>query len=182
METSWFRVPRELELAPGAFQARVVVRARSSGRLGSVVHRFEVPEPSGLRASSLVLTDRLDPKPEWTMSELEPRIVAHREFPAGNVLFVHYEVYGAAGDPSTGWTRVRSGLEIRRRDGKVLGRGAPVALTPSSDGQLSRTSEIGLVRAGAGDYELVLSITDDVTGETLVVQEEFTLVAPGPQE
>ena len=130
MEASWFPVSRELELGPGAYQARVVVRARNSGRVGSVVHRFEVPEPSGLHASSVVLTDRLDSKPDWTMSELEPRIVAHRAFPAGTTLFVHYEVYGAAGDPGTGRPRVRSGLEIRRRDGTVLGRGEPVALKP----------------------------------------------------
>jgi len=48
----------------------------------------------------------------------------------------------------------------------------------SPDGRLTRTSDVRLARAGAGDYELVLSIIDDVTGQTLRVQEEFTLVAP----
>jgi VWFA-related protein len=182
LETSGFPVLRELELAPGAAQARVVVRDRNSGRIGSVAHRFEVPDLSGLRASSVVLTDRLDPKPDWTMSEFEPRIVAHRVFPTGTVLFVHYDVYGAAIDPGTGRSRVRTGLEVRRRDGTALGRGGPVALTPSSDGRLSRTSDVRLAGTGPGDYEMVLSVTDDVTGQTLLVREEFALVDPGRDE
>jgi hypothetical protein len=182
LETSGFPVLRELELAPGVFQARVVVRDRNSGRVGSVQHRFKVPALSGLRVSSVLLTDQLDPVPDWTMSQREPRVVAHRAFPLGGTLFVHYDVYAAAVHRGTGRPRVRTALEIRRRDGPVLGRGEPVAIIPSSDGRLSRTSELGLARAGAGEYELVLSVTDDVAGRTLRIREEFSLVEPGGGE
>jgi hypothetical protein len=172
-----FPILRELELLPGSFQARVVVRDRNGGRLGSVAHRFEVPDPAGLRASSVLLTDALDTVTDWTMSQREARIVAHREFPTGTTLFAHHEVHGAAIDPGTGRPRVRSGLEIRRLAGPVLGRGEPVAIAPSPDGRLSRTSELGLARAGRG----LRAGTDhhhDVAGRTLRVREEFTLVEP----
>lgn len=57
-----------------------------------------------------------------------------------------------------------------------------MAIAPSSDGRLSRTSEIDLTPAGAGDYELMLSVTDDVAGQTLFVHEQFRLVDPAPRE
>ena len=152
-EARWLPVLRDVELAPGAYRARIVVRDRGSGRIGSVDHRFEVPTLGGLRASSVVVTDTLEPKPDGATSQLEPRIVARRAFPAGAVLFVHYDVYGAAKDPGTGRPRVFTGLEIRRRDGTVLGRGELVPITPSPDGRLSRTSDVRLA-APPGTYDL----------------------------
>ena len=177
LEASWLPVLRGVELAPGAYKARIVVRDRGSGRIGSVDHRFEVPMLGGLRASSVVITDTLEPKPDGTMGQLEPRVVAHRAFPAGAVLFVRYDIYGAAEDPGTCRPRVLTGLEIRRHDGTVVGRGELVPITPSPDGRLSRTSDVRLA-APPGAYDLVLTIRDDVTGQELRVREEFTTVAP----
>jgi hypothetical protein len=179
LEASWIPVLGELELAPGAYKARIVVRDRESGRIGSVDHRFEVPELGGLRASSVVITDTLGPKLDATTSQLEPRVVAHRTFLAGTILFVHYDLYGAVGDPGTGRPRVLTGIEIRRRDGTVLGRGELEPITPSLDGRLSRTSDVRLATP-AGTYDLVLIIRDEVTGQELRIREEFATVAPGP--
>jgi VWFA-related protein len=181
LRASWLPVLRDVELAPGAYKARIVVRDRESGRIGSVDHRFEVPGLLGLRASGVVITDTLEPRPDATTSQLEPRVLAHRAFPAGSVLFVRYDVYGAAEDPGTGRPRVLTGLEIRRRDGTVLGRGELVPITPSSDGRLSRTSDVRLA-APPGTYDLVLTIRDDVAGRELRVREEFTTVAPDPDQ
>ena len=47
------------KLGPGPYQAKIVTRDQNSGRLGSLTHDFEVPAPTGLRVSSLVLSDRL---------------------------------------------------------------------------------------------------------------------------
>ena len=180
LEARWLPVLRDVELAPGVYGARIVVRDRGSGRIGSVDHRFEVPTLGGLRASSVVITDTLEPEPDGTTGQLKPRVVARRAFPAGAVLFVHYDVYGAAEDPGTGRPRVLTGLEIRRRDGTVLGRGELVPITPSPDGRLSRTSDVRLA-APPGTYDLVLTVRDDVTGQELRVREEFTTVAPSPE-
>jgi VWFA-related protein len=43
------RFTREMRLPPGVWQARVVLRDVRTGRLGSVLHTFEVPSPDGLR-------------------------------------------------------------------------------------------------------------------------------------
>jgi VWFA-related protein len=182
LEAKGLPVLRELDLTPGAFKARVVVRDRGTGRIGSVDHRFEVPALGGLRVSSLVITDALEPKPDWTMSQLEPRVVAHRVFPTGSLLFVHYEVYGAVGDPATGRPRVRTGLEVRERHGALLGGGELVALAPSPEGRLSRTSEVRLAQAPPGDYEMVLRVRDDLAGQERVVREGFALVGPDTPE
>jgi hypothetical protein len=131
--------------------------------------------------SSVVMTDALEPKADWTMSQLEPRVVAHRTFPAGSVLFVDYEVYGAVGDPATGQPRVLTGLEIQRRNGPTLGGGELVTLTPSPEGRLSRTSEVRLTRAPPGEYDLVLKVRDELAGRELVIREGFTLALSDPE-
>jgi VWFA-related protein len=180
LEASWLPVLRDVELAPGAYVAQIVVRDRGTGRIGSVHHRFQVPRLDGLRVSGVVITDTLGPKRGGDTGQLEPRIVAHRGFFAGTTLFVHYDVYGATEDPGTGKPRVLTGLEIRRRDGTVVGRGELVPITPSRDGRLSRTSDVRLA-APPGTYDLVLTIRDDVTRRELRVREEFTTLAPRPE-
>ena len=173
LEASWLPFLRDVDLATGTYQARIVVRDRRSGRVGSVDHRFEVPRLGGLRASSVVITDTLEPRLGPTSSRLAPRVVAHRTFADGAVLFVHYDVYGAAEDPRTGRPRVLTGLAIRRCDGTVLGAGELVPMAPSPGGRLSRTSDLRLA-APPGTYDLLLTIRDDVTGQALRVQEELT--------
>ena len=58
-ERDGFPITRELPLAPGRYQARVVARDKNSGRVGSLLFAFAVPELAGLRVSSLRLSDRL---------------------------------------------------------------------------------------------------------------------------
>ena len=47
-ERDGFPISRELALAPGPYQARIVARDRNSGRIGSLLHEFEVPPLDGL--------------------------------------------------------------------------------------------------------------------------------------
>jgi len=174
-------VGHEFELAPGRYHAKVMVREGNGGRIGSVVHPFDVPLLAGLRTSSPVLSHSPDAEPDEAGSLASPRLPAHRVFPTGSRLFVRFEVYGAARHETTGLPSVRTGLEIRRRDGTLLGRGQLDAMTPTPDGQLTRTSAVGLTGLAAGEYELVLVVNDDVTRKRLFVREPFTLAAPsGP--
>ena len=39
----WMPIVRDFELAPGDYQAKVIVRDKRSGRVGSLMHEFEVP-------------------------------------------------------------------------------------------------------------------------------------------
>src|SRR5207245_4075764 len=51
---TWYLFSRELALPKGGYQVKVVVRDLGSGRLGSVIHDFEVPDPASFHVTSPV--------------------------------------------------------------------------------------------------------------------------------
>ncbi|HUG53346.1 MAG TPA: VWA domain-containing protein, partial [Vicinamibacteria bacterium] len=175
-ERTWFPITRELRLAPGPYQARVVARDGNSGRVGSVTHDFEVPAPEGLRLSSLVLSDRLR---EDGSESLRPEIVARRTFAPSGLLHCRFEVYGAARAPATGQPNVSAGLAVRRRDGRVLAAAPETPMRPGPDGSLARSLGVPLDGAPAGHYEVIVLVTDIVAGRTAEAREPIVIEAPG---
>jgi len=172
---TWFPITRELPLAAGSYQARIAVRDRNSGRLGSLLHDFEVPEPGGLRVSSLALSDRV--REDATSGTRALELTARRRFGASGLLNCRFEVYGAAGEPGSGRPNVTAGFAIRRRDGGVLAAMPETPLAPGPDGSLSRTVGVPLDRAPAGDYEMVVVVTDIVAGKAAEARESFEISA-----
>lgn len=180
LEQSWFPISRDFELAPGGYQAKIVVRDKNNGRIGTVIHEFEVPDLGQLRTSSLVLTDTLQPQPEASKdskpSPPRPAVVARRSFPSGAMLFAQFEVYGAAKDKASNLPNVVSGYVVRGTDGTVLAEQAASTIKPTSLGKLSRLVGFRLEGAAPGSYEMVLSVKDEVSGKALEVKEPFTVV------
>jgi VWFA-related protein len=170
----WYAIARDLELAAGRYQARIVVRDRSGGRVGAVSNDFEVPALAGLRISTPVLGDTLH---QVQGGGPHPVLVLRRSFPAGAVLYAEYQVYGAARDPASGQPRVSAGFELRRPDGVALMRVAPTTMRPTSLGQLSRIVVAPLRGAPPGDYLLVLQVRDEVAGTGLEASEPFAVEA-----
>ena len=76
---TWYSVSREFSLPTGPYQARVVIRDRTSGRIGSVTHEFEVPPLTGFRVSSPILTDVLQTDPTGQAAP-KPVLLARRTF------------------------------------------------------------------------------------------------------
>jgi VWFA-related protein len=106
LEASWLPVMREFRLAPGVYQARLLLRDRNSGRSGTVRHQFEVPTLDALRTSTPVLTDVLQPRPAGSPVPPRPVPVARRTFAAGRTLYYLFEVMGRARTPpreGRGW-------------------------------------------------------------------------------
>lgn len=174
---TWFKVARDFELAPGGYQAKIVVRDKNSGRVGTVTHEFEVPPLGGLRLSTPVITDvakSRDGKPE----SLRPEMVVRREFAPGAPLYFTFEVYGAAKGPDL-MPRVLAGHTVLRPDGTVHVASAPSLIRPTSLGKLSRIVGISLEGAPAGEYVLVLRARDEIDGKETEVREPFTVVASG---
>jgi hypothetical protein len=165
---------RQFELSPGAYQAKVVVRERNGRRLGTVTHDFEVGSLEHLRISTPILADALQ-QPDGR-GGLAPVLAARRTFPTGSALYCQFDVYGAARDKATGQPRVSAGYELRRADGTVERRGEPTAIEPTSLGYLSRMLAMGLAGVPAGDYELILTVQDQVSGRVEEAREPFTLV------
>jgi VWFA-related protein len=173
LEKRWLPASREFELAPGDYRAKLVVRDKRSGALGSVSHEFEVPDLRGWRTSTPVLTDALEPKAEG--QPLRPVVPARRAFAAGATLYFQFEVYGSANDPVSGLPRVSSGFALQTSDGRVVSQGQPAIIRPTPEGRLARIGGIPLKDLAPGHYELVLDLQDEVSGRSMVVHEPFSI-------
>ena len=89
-----------------------------------------------------------------------------RAFATDSTLYCQYSVYGAAKDETGSlMPRVTAGYEIRRTDGVVFKRSAPTPINPTSVGALLRLNGIALRGAQPGQYELVLTVKDELAGQ-----------------
>jgi len=160
---------RELHLAPGVWQARVVIRDPGTERLGSVLHTFEVPKATGLRLSSPILSDKLEKS-----RVPRARLRLDRRYWRSDALYCEYRVLGATPDPATHQPRVTGSYAIFRGDQSIQG-GPASAIEPTDDGEVRRLIGFGLAEFKGGDYTLVLRVTDQVSGEAREVREPFSV-------
>jgi VWFA-related protein len=170
-------VSREFELPPGSYQAKVVVRELGSGRIGSVIHDFDVPGVASFRVSTPVLSDALEERAPGATTAARPVLSVRRRFAQGSTLYVQYSVLGAAKDAATRLPRVSAGYEIRRPDGSILKSAPPTTINPTSIGSLLRLHGLQLGEAPPGAYELVLRVKDELGGQQLEVHEPFEIGA-----
>jgi len=172
---TWFPVSREMDLGPGAYQARVVARDANSGRVGSLSYDFEVGVSDGLLLSTPILSDRLQ---DEAAAVRRPEPTARRVFAPVGLLHCQFEVYGAGRDRSSGGPQVNAAFSVRRADGRFLTVAPETLLKPSADGALVRTLGIPLEGAPAGDYELIVVVTDLAAGNAAEAREPFRIAPP----
>jgi VWFA-related protein len=176
---SWLPIARDFELAPGAYQAKVVVRDKNAGKVGSVMFPFQVPDLTAFRASSVTLSDTLQPSPPGEKVEVpRPVLLARRTFAPGAELYVQFSVFGAAKDKASGMPRVAAGYQIRAADGTVKGGLPSSTIRPTSLGHLSRLMATTLKGYAPGTYDFFLTVKDEITEKTLEIHEPFTVAAP----
>jgi hypothetical protein len=166
-------VTREVELPAGVHQARIVARDPASGRVGSVSHRIDIPEPGSFRISTPLVSDLLEPVPKGTPSRLAP--IARREFTVGSRVFLSLDVFGAEKGDVTGRPRVSMAYEVIRPDGEVLTRLDTKPIEPAPDGTLHRVVGFTLEDAGEGEYRIEGEVVDEQTGKALLFNEAFRL-------
>ena len=174
----WYPITRDFELAPGGYQAKIVVRDKNSGRIGTLVHEFEVPPLGPFRVSTPVLSDTMAPSPTGEKTTPQPTLLARREFPSGSMLLAQFEVYGAAKEKASGMPRVTAGYEIRKTDGTVITHMDPTPIQPTSLGKLMRLVGARLQDSAPGEYEMVLHLKDEIAGKDLELREPFSVTAP----
>ncbi len=176
---TWLPIVREYELASGRYRAKMIVRDKTSGRVGTVIHDFEVPDLKPFRVSTPVLSDVREGAAGGSPGD-RLAILARRDFPQGSSLFCQVDVYRAVKEESSGMPRVSMGYEVRRSDGTLLARDAPSLIQPTPDGALSRMIGFSLEDASPGEYELVLRFKDEFSGSRLESREPFQVSAPTP--
>jgi hypothetical protein len=141
-----------------------------------VTHDFQVPAPSGLRISSLMLSDRL--QDEGAPASRVPEPVARRSFAPVGLLHCRFEVYGAARDSASGQPNLTAGFAIRRSDGHVLVAAPETPLRPAADGSLARSLGATLEGAPPGRYEVIVQVTDLVAGQVAEAREAIRIGDP----
>jgi VWFA-related protein len=176
--TGWSLFTRDLDLAPGPTQIRVVARDARTGRIGAVTARLEVPPAAGLRFTTPILTDRLAPSAA-PGERPRPVAVAHRGFSAPGPLYCQYQVLGAGKDRADGTPKVEGAYLLRRADGEVVRRGTPSVIAAAPDGPIVRMMQLSLEGMAAGDYELVLRVVDLTNGYAVERAEAFRVEAGG---
>lgn len=176
---TWLPIVRDFELRPGGYQTKIVVRDKASGRVGTVIHEFDVPGLEDFRVSTPIVSDvRETPPGAGPGGRLA--VLARREFAQGSSVFCQFEVYGAAKDPKTSMPRVSMGYLVRGSDGTVFTGLKPSVINPTSIGKLSRMVGFSLDNAAPGDYDMVMSFKDELGGKTLELHEPFTVSARLP--
>jgi VWFA-related protein len=161
---------RHWHMPPGIWQIRILVEDEKAGRVGTALHTFDVPSPEEFRLSTPILTSELEEKE----GQPRPRVILSRTYRAGQVLFCQIQVHGAADDPKERLPHVRSGYELRKGD-TLVRFAEPTRIRPEWDGRLSRLMGLSLEGASTGNYTLVLTAEDEITGRTVTVSEPFTV-------
>jgi VWFA-related protein len=179
LSRTWLPIVRDLELGSGRYRAKMVVRDKATGRVGTVVHDFEVPDLTPFRVSTPVLSDVREGAPDGTPGD-RLAILARRDFPQGSSLFCQLDVYRAVKEEKSGMPRVSMSYEVRRSDGTILTRDAPSLIRPTPEGALSRMIGFSLENASPGEYELVLRVKDEFSGSRLESREPFRVSAAPP--
>ncbi|HXY40353.1 MAG TPA: VWA domain-containing protein, partial [Vicinamibacteria bacterium] len=175
LQRTWYPVAKEFALPSGAYQVKVVVRDVGSGRVGSVIHEFEVPPAGAFRVSTPVLSDSLE---TGEGGAKRPVLEVGRAFPRDGLLYCQFAVYGAARDDKGSLLpQVKAGYEVRRTDGSVFKKSAPTVINPTSVGALLRLNGISLKGAAPGEYELVLTVQDLLAGKSVEIRELFLIQA-----
>jgi hypothetical protein len=179
LSRTWLPIVRELELGSGRYRAKMVVRDKATGRMGTLVHDFEVPDLTPFRVSTPVLSDVRESASGGAPGD-RLAILARRDFPQGGSLFCQFDVYRAVKEESSGMPRVSMSYEVRRSDGTILTRDAPSLIRPTPEGALSRMIGFSLADASQGEYVLVLRFKDEFSGSRLELREPFRVSAPLP--
>jgi VWFA-related protein len=162
---------REFALAPGGYQAKMVLRDVASRRIGTVAYEFEVAPLTDLRVSTPILTDTV----QSSGGAVAAVIVTHRNFKRTGSLYCRFDVYGAAKPKGGHMPRVTVAHVLRRADGTVVSKGDPSEIVPTSLGALSRMMEIPLADLKPGAYELVLTVEDQEASKSRELVEPFTV-------
>lgn len=166
-------IRREFLLAPGRYQATLLVRERATGLLGSVKHVFDVPSSGEFRVSTPVITDTIEPA---VLAEpARPVPIARRTFNAGSRLFCAFDIYGAAQKGRESAPQVSLAYSLRRADGTEVTSAPPQRLRSNARGQVSVMVALTLPEAASGEHELHLTVHDEVALKTITAREPLTI-------
>jgi hypothetical protein len=160
-------------LPPGVYQARLHLRDLVGGREGTLTHRFEVPEPKGLRFASPIVTDVLRRDGSGAPSLVAGAARAFDVGP-GRSLYVQLELLGVPA-PRPGRRGVTARVLLRDEAGREVRAVPPGPVVPDAGGRLVRALGFALDDLAPGRYVVYLEARDERTGDTCAHEEALVL-------
>jgi len=175
---TWIPVSGSFDLPPGSYQAKLLVRDPQGERVGTIHHAFDVPPVDRLRISTPILTDTFQASPGGASLPSTPVPLARRSFALGVQLELMFEVYEAMLETTSGRPRVKLTYGVQRAGGPEP-KLRTQRMFADREGLLSQRIKIPLRGIPPGDYAVVLTVTDEVSGESVDWREPFVVEAPG---
>ncbi|MEO8358943.1 MAG: hypothetical protein ABI672_02840, partial [Vicinamibacteria bacterium] len=170
---TWVPLVRDLDLAPGAYEARIVVTETPSGRSGTLRHRFEVPPPQPAAGAILLSTPVIS---DIFRADGSAREVARLRFSRTRPVECAFDVFGATtGDGKP--PRLAARWTLRSVAGEDLRTGEE---RPRSEGGASFAFALPLNELPPGEYSLSLRVSDLASGAVATFEEPMELAAEGP--
>jgi VWFA-related protein len=163
---AWVPLAREVDLGPGRYEARVVLRAAGTGRRGAVTHAFEVPASGALRITTPVITDLF-------RQDGGPREIARASFDRARQVECAFEVLGAV-HAEGARPRLQARWTLRVAGGETLGAGA---LERRGDDGTRFSFRLQLGRLADGAYVLSLAVDDLAGGATAEDEVPFEVAS-----
>jgi VWFA-related protein len=170
---TWYPTLSDFRLPTGPYQVKVVVVDENNERVGTVLHEFEVPDLSGWRVSTPVLSDTLPPSGSGRL----PVPLARRTFAPQSRLFCWFSVHGAARDEHTRLPEVFAGFSLQDASGREVSGGDPAVIRPDGNGGLARVIGISLEGLPPGEYSLLLTFEDKIAGKSYEYREPLIIEA-----
>jgi hypothetical protein len=164
---AWVPLARDVEVVPGRYEARVVLRDAGTGRSGTLTHVFEVPAVDSLRITTPVITDLFRP-------DGSAREIARVRFDPSREVECAFEVLGFA-TAEDGRPRLAARWSLRSSAGQEVA-GGDLAPRPGNAAQFA--FPIPLAGLADGTYTLSLAVRDLASGSA-VENEERIEVAGG---
>jgi VWFA-related protein len=163
---AWVPLARDVDLGPGRYEARVVLKDTGTGRSGAVTHPFAVPSPDSLRITTPVATDLFRP-------DGGPREIARARFDRSRQVECAFEVLGAVRAESAR-PRLQARWTLRVAGGETLGAGA---LEGRGDDGTRFSFRLQLGRLADGAYVLSLAVHDLAGGATAEDEVPFEVAS-----
>lgn len=187
---SWLHYGSQMQLGPGEYDWKVVVRDDLSGELGSYQTRLRIPQqPGGIAGSSLLLTSRIDDvgsaKPKGRSGKAPEDVLrvdgnrffatAVKTFKRGTPIFLLYDVYnlspGAYDEPPGPKLAL---YHERERVRQLPVQGYQTVAQPEAD-RVRHLAALATSELRAGDYILAAMLPPS-NGEAGVIYRKFSIV------
>jgi len=177
---------KAVPLHPGLYRLDIAIKDVNSGNVGTLNTRLAVRrfEDGRLSSSTLILADVIERVPRGELgfgqfvlgrSKVRPRLNA--SFTTADTLGIYFQVYNLQMDAAT--KKPNASIEYRiLRDKKEITRFAETAEQLGASGeQLTVEKSVRLEGFAPGEYQLAVTVTDNVAKSTITPSAKFSVKA-----